>query len=117
MTTTFVEGANYISTGTVLSTTVETTVYTCPTGFQAANVVWIHASDDGATSQTLTLTWTDSSAATSYTLLSAGAIAAGSVYNEDFNLALEAGDTIKATAGATGLHVVVTVHQIARRKS
>ncbi len=116
MTAVFIQGANYRSFGTVLSDTNETTVYTCPSGAVAAYVVWINITDTASNARTATIRWTDSSASATYSLNVAKAITANTVERADLFLALEPGDTIKVTASAATLHVVVTVHEVAGRR-
>jgi hypothetical protein len=116
MTAIFEEGARR-SFGTVLADANEATIYTCPTGIQAAYLTWINVSDDAADARTITLKWTDSSAAITYTLGYQIALAANAQLRLELDLVLDAGDTIKATASAGGVHLALTVKEVAGRRT
>lgn len=112
--TAIVEEGSRRSFGTVLSDTSETVVYTAPTGVKASYLTWINVSDDAAAARTITLVWTDDSASTSYTIGYQVAIAANEQLRQELDLVLDAGDTLKATASAGGMHVIVTAKEYAR---
>lgn len=115
MTAIYEEGARR-SFGTVTVDTNPITIYTCPTGVTTAYVTWLNASDDAADARTLTLTWTDASAAVTYTLGYQLALAANTPLRIELDLCLDAGDTLSATGSASGIHIAVTVKEVARRK-
>jgi hypothetical protein len=116
MTAVIEEGARR-SFGTVLTDTNETVVYECPAGATATYLTWLNVSDDAADARTITLRWTDASAAATYTLIFQATIAANAQTRIELDLVLDAGDTLKATASAAGMHVVVTGKEFVRRKS
>ena len=79
MASVFPEGS-YRQFYSVIADTNETAVYTCPsTGFLAAYVLWVAATDDAADARTITLAWRDSSAAVTVTLNYQAAIAANAI--------------------------------------
>ena len=80
-------------------------------------MTWLNVSDDAADARSITLTWTDSSASATYTLGYQIAIAANAQLRIELDLCLDAGDTLKATASAGGVHIAVTVKEVARRKA
>lgn len=93
--------------GAALSSTDLTVIYTCPTNFTAiirevfiTNVDATHAVD-------MTLSWTDTSASATYSLLNTHSIDADSYlrFNEA-QIVLESGDILKAQAGAANDAVV-----------
>lgn len=104
------------SFGAALTDTAETVVYTAPAGITAAFLTWLNVSDTGANARTLTLRWTDSSAAVTYTLGYQIAIAANEQLRLELDLVLDAGDTILATASAATMHVVISAKEYARGK-
>ncbi len=102
------------SFGTVTVDTNPITVYTCPSTM-FAQAVCLLASDDAADARTLTVTWTDSSGAVTYTLAYQRAIAANTTMDlQLYRLALDPGDTLKVTGSAAGIHVTVNVIEYAR---
>lgn len=115
MATVFPEGS-YRQFYSVIADANETVVYTCPaTGFLAAYVLWITASDDAADARTITLAWRDSSAAVTVTLNYQAAIAANTAFEREFKpLVLEPGDTVRVTASAGGMHVTGAVIEVRR---
>lgn len=116
MATVFPNG-NYRSFVTIHADTNEQTLYTAGTGVVAAFLVNVHVSDDGASARTYSLTFTDSSESETAQLWYTRAIAASEQANVDFFIAMEAGDTIKGTASAAGVHSIVTVCEIAGRRA
>lgn len=116
MTAVFTEGENYRSFTTIHADTNEQTLYTVPTGVIAAYFVWVNLSDIGANARTYTLKFTDSAGSTTATLMFQKAIAASEQVKEDFFIAMKPGDTLKGTASASGVHVVLTVHEVAGRR-
>ena len=116
MTAVFPQGSNYRSFTTIHADTSEVTLYTAGVGVTAAYFVWINLSDDAADARTYTLTFTDSSASKTATLMYQKAMAANVQIKEDFFVAMEAGDTLKGTPSAAGIHAVVTVHEVSSRR-
>jgi hypothetical protein len=116
MTAIFEEGSRR-SFGTILADTVETAVYTCPDGNRTAYITWINVSDDGADARTITLRWSDDSEAATYTLGYQVAIAANAQLRLELDLVLDSEDTLLATASAAGMHVAVTVKEVAGRRT
>jgi hypothetical protein len=83
--------------GVSLTSTGLTTLYTCPTNFTAI----IREIVDGSAAVDITLSWTDTSASATYSLLSTNSIAADSYLRfNDAHIILESGDILKAQAGA-----------------
>lgn len=111
----FPEG-NWRSFTTIHSSSSETTLYTVPSGVVAAYLSAIYVSDDAADARTYTLTFTDSSGATTATLMYQKAIAANAQIAQDYFIAMEPGDTLKGTPSASGVHAVLTVHEVAGRR-
>ena len=88
--------------GATMSTTNRTTVYTCPANHKAIiKELWL-TNVDGTNAVDATLQWTDDSDSdAAYSLLSTKSIAADSYLRIDgANIVLEAGDILKAQAGA-----------------
>lgn len=107
----------YRSFPTVIANTNETTVYTCQPNMWA-QVTEIVAADDAGEARTITLTWTDSSATVTATLAFTAVIAAATTYKLELaRLALDPGDTVKATVSAGGVHVTVNVIEYQRQVS
>lgn len=104
----------YRTFGTVTVDTNPITVYTCPANtFAQVTEIWI--SDDAADARTATITWTDSSAAVTYTLAFQHALAANAKIQYNFlRLALDPADTVKVTGSAAGIHITVNVIEYAR---
>lgn len=116
MTAVFPQGSNYRSFTTIHASGSEVTLYTVPTGVIAAYFVWINLSDVAANARTYTLTFTDSAGSTTATLMYQKAIAANEQLKEDFFVAMKAGDTLKGTPSASGVHAVVTIHEVSGRR-
>ena len=108
---------NYRSTATALTDTNATVVYTCPTSATAAFIAWINICDTSGGTGTATIQWVDSSASATWTIVNAKAIAANAAIDMELPIVLEPGDTLKVTADAATLHVIVTVLEVAGRKS
>ena len=91
-----------INAGVSLTGTSLTTVYTCPANHKAIiKELWL-TNVDGTNAVDATLQWTDDSDSdAAYSLLSTKSIAADSYLRIDgANIVLEAGDILKAQAGA-----------------
>ena len=91
-----------INAGVSLTGTSLTTVYTCPANHKAIiKELWL-TNVDGTNAVDATLQWTDDSDSdAAYSLLSTKSIAADSYLRiEGGNIVLEAGDILKAQAGA-----------------
>jgi hypothetical protein len=101
------------STGTKLSTTNATAVYTVPaTGVAMAKGVGMRLCNvDGTSAVDVTIEWFDKSANVSYKLASTKSLAADTSEAFDLmGLALDPEDEIRVTAGAADdLHVVTTI--------
>ena len=104
-----------INAGVSLTDTNLTTVYTCPANYKAiVKEIWL-TNVDGTNAVDATLKWTDDSDSdAAYSLLSTKSIAADSYLRiEGGNIVLEAGDILKAQAGAANdLMVSVFVEEI-----
>ena len=89
------------NTGVALSSTDLTVIYTCPTNFTAIIREVFITNVDGSAAVDMTLSWTDTSASATYSLLSTHSIVADSYlrFNEA-QIVLESGDILKAQAGA-----------------
>ena len=97
--------AYYFSTPTILSDTAETTVYTCNNEWAFLTALW--AADDGGSARTLTAV--ARIGGTDYTLFVAKAISANAELSIEFKpLVLKSGESIKCTASAGGVHVIVS---------
>jgi len=89
------------NTGVALSSTGLTVIYTCPTNFTAIIREVFITNVDGSAAVDITLSWTDTSASATYSLLSTHSIAADSYLRfNDAHIVLESGDILKAQAGA-----------------
>tara|TARA_R110002073_G_C9024888_1_gene541286 strand:+ start:39 stop:377 length:339 start_codon:yes stop_codon:yes gene_type:complete len=91
-----------INAGVSLTDTSLTTVYTCPANYKSIiKEIWL-TNVDGSNAVDATLKWTDDSDSdAAYSLLSTKSIAADSYLRiEGGNIVLEAGDILKAQAGA-----------------
>ena len=91
-----------INAGVSLTDTSLTTVYTCPANYKSiVKEIWL-TNVDGSNAVDATLKWTDDSDSdAAYSLLSTKSIAADSYLRiEGGNIVLEAGDILKAQAGA-----------------
>ena len=87
--------------GVSLTGTTLTTLYTCPTNFTAIVREIFITNVDGSAAVDITLSWTDTSASATYSLLSTQSIAADSHLRfNDAQIVLESGDILKAQAGA-----------------
>jgi hypothetical protein len=102
--------------GAALSSTDLTVVYTCPTNFTAIIKEIFITNVDGSAAVDMTLSWTDTSASATYSLLSTHSIAADSYLRfNDAQIVLESGDILKAQAGAANDAVVsVFVEELLR---
>ena len=104
-----------INAGVSLTDTSLTTVYTCPANYKSIiKEIWL-TNVDGSNAVDATLKWTDDSDSdAAYSLLSTKSIAADSYLRiEGGNIVLEAGDILKAQAGAANdLMVSVFVEEI-----
>ena len=104
-----------INAGVSLTDTSLTTVYTCPANYKSiVKEIWL-TNVDGSNAVDATLKWTDDSDSdAAYSLLSTKSIAADSYLRiEGGNIVLEAGDILKAQAGAANdLMVSVFVEEI-----
>ena len=91
-----------INAGVSLTGTSLTTVYTCPANHKAIIKELCLNNVDGTNAVDATLQWTDDSDSdAAYSLLSTKSIAADSYLRIDgANIVLEAGDILKAQAGA-----------------
>ena len=87
--------------GVSLTSTSLTNVYTCPTNFTARiKEIWI-TNVDGSNAADITLKWTDTSASATYSILSTYSVSADNILRiENAHIILEAGDILKAQAGA-----------------
>ena len=93
--------------GVSLTGTSLTAVYTCPANFTARIREIFITNVDGSNAADITLSWTDTSASATYSLLSTLSVAADNIYRIDnANIMLEAGDILKAQAGAANDLVV-----------
>ena len=93
--------------GVSLTGTSLTAVYTCPANFTARVREIFITNVDGSNAADITLSWTDTSASATYSLLSTLSVAADNIYRIDnANIMLEAGDILKAQAGAANDLVV-----------
>jgi len=91
-----------INAAASLGDTSLTNIYTCPTNYKAViKELWL-TNVDGSNAVDATLKWTDDSDSdAAYSLLSTKSIAADSYLRiEGGNIVLEAGDILKAQAGA-----------------
>jgi len=104
---------NYVTTPFNLTGVSKTTVYTVPTGFFAyATQIW--AADDGGEARTLTIE--AGLGGTDYTLGYQVAIAVNTPLDWELRaMHMSAGDTIKMTASAAGIHGFITAHHGSRR--
>ena len=95
--------------GVSLTGTSLTAVYTCPANFTARVREIFITNVDGSNAADITLSWTDTSASATYSLLSTLSVAADNIYRIDnANIMLEAGDILKAQAGAANDLMVLT---------
>lgn len=106
-------GGRYDTVATVLSDTNQTTCLTVPAGSLSYLITEIYCADDGGAARTVTITATING--TEYTIGVALAIAANIGLDLEFkplvlkyNKASAAGDTIKVTASAGGVHVFIS---------
>lgn len=104
----------YVSKGTALTNTNETTCYTCPARTWA-QVTMIRIADDAGGAGAARVEWFDFSATASFALVHNGAFAVNTalLLTPD-RLALDDGDEIRVT-GASGYHVVISAIENARR--
>lgn len=104
--------------GTKLTTTTQTTVYTADTanGNMHEVLIAVLVANVTSTDATVTVEWTDASAADTYSLATGMTVPAnGTVWLRPINMPLDDADAIKATAGtANALHVVTMVNEKAR---
>ena len=91
-------GVRNVNAGNALSGTSATTIYTVPTNHSALiPMIWI-ANADTSAAQYATVTWRDSSASTTFTLIHQKDVAAKDYALITPNLILESGDYIQVTA-------------------
>ena len=84
-----------------LSNTNLTTIYTCPTNFNARIREIIVANVDGSSAADITIKYTDTSASATFDLVSTKSVAADDFLRlENANIMLEAGDILKVQASA-----------------
>ena len=91
-----------INAGVSLTSTSLTTIYTCPSNYKAIiKELWI-TNVDGTNAADATVQWTDDSDSdAAYSIISTKSVAADSYLRiEGANIVLEAGDILKAQAGA-----------------
>ena len=91
-----------INAGASLSDTSLTTVYTCPANYKSIiKELWL-TNVDGTNAADATVQWTDDSDSdAAYSIISTKSVAADSYLRiEGANIVLEAGDILKAQAGA-----------------
>lgn len=102
--------------GVILTTTTATTVYTAIGGNTTEFLNAVLAANVTATDATLTIEWTDASAAATYALVTATTVPArGSVWLRPLGLPLSKDDAVKATAGtANALHVIALIGERGR---
>jgi len=93
--------ANTFKNAAVAAGTGDTTLYTCPGSTTAVVHAIMLTNVDGANSATVTVKVTDSSAATTYTILQDAPVPAGSTLVFDKPVNLEDSDVLKVSAGAT----------------
>jgi len=106
---------NYTTTGYVLSNGSETVVYTVPSG-KFAYVTQILATEIAGGARTITIKAVKGG--TAYTMCFQYPIAANDTFSIELDpLVLSAGDTIKVTASAATVHVLVTCHEGSRHSS
>tara|TARA_R100000541_G_scaffold19752_1_gene29708 strand:+ start:43 stop:384 length:342 start_codon:yes stop_codon:yes gene_type:complete len=104
------------NTSVALSSTDLTTIYTCPVKFTAIIREIFLTNVDGSAAVDATLKYTDTSASATFSLISTKSIAADDYLRiEDAKIILEAGDILKAQAGAANdLEVTVFVEEFLR---
>lgn len=98
------------SIGAKLSTTGQTSIYTCPAATYAKGVSIQLCNVDGSNAADVTIEWLDFSASTTYKLLSTYSLPAD--YSEPFSLkglSMEPGDQIYVTTPMAGNDVEVTL--------
>jgi len=91
-----------INAGVSLTDTSLTTIYTCPANYKSIiKELWI-TNVDGTNAADATVQWTDDSDSdAAYSIISTKSVAADSYLRiEGANIVLEAGDILKAQAGA-----------------
>ena len=94
--------ARIINAGVSLTSTSLTTIYTCPSNYKSIiKELWI-TNVDGTNAADATVQWTDDSDSdAAYSIISTKSVAADSYLRiEGANIVLEAGDILKAQAGA-----------------
>lgn len=107
-------------TGTVLSTTNETVVYTAPDSQQSslAYIEYVRVVNTDASAVDVTIAWRDSSAATTYNLAYQYPLDPEDTLTLDCDFVIEAGDTIRVTAGTGNvLHVTTVFYETQGRSS
>ena len=101
---------NRRTVGKSITTTALTTMYTCDV--KVAHMASVHAANASTVSETVTISWFDSSASATYDLITAATVTAGSYFRLEFNdgFVLRKNDEIRVTAGsADELDVIVTI--------
>lgn len=101
------------SIGVKLTTTNQTTIYTCPSNYTGV-IKLIHVGNIAGSNADITLEWTDSSASATYKITNTTTVNT-KLYlqlSEGFFI-FNAGDTLKATASsADALDVIVSVEEL-----
>lgn len=102
--------------GAVLTNTSQTTVYTAVGNNMLEMLLAVLVSNVTGTAATITIEWTDASAAATYSITTATTVPAnGNVWIRPIDLPLAASDAIKATAGTgNALHVILMLNEQAR---
>ena len=113
---TFPDG-NYRRFDARTTTASAETVYTCPTGFSVAYVLYLSISDDGGANRTVTIELVDNSASTTTVLAYQEEIPANQSMEIRPLLPLDPSDYLQVTGSAAGLHVVGAVMEISARKA
>jgi hypothetical protein len=101
--------------GIKLTTTAQTTIYTAAGNNMNEVVEWVHIANTTASPATVTIEWTDSSAATTYTLIGGQNVPANVAIRLELGVGLPPGDALKATAGtANALQIVIAAAEMGR---
>ena len=101
--------------GVKLTTINQTTIYTAAGANMNEVVEWVHIGNTDSTPRTVTLEWTDSSAAVTYALMTAQIVPANASIRLDLGVMFPPGDALKATASsANTLQLVVAVCEMGR---
>ena len=101
--------------GVKLTSTNQTTVYTAAGSNMNEVVEWVHIANTDSTPRTVTLEWTDDSAATTYALMTAQVVPANASIRLELGVMFPPGDALKTTASsANTLQVFVAVCEMGR---